>query len=176
MTACTVILPSVAAVSWSRVETASPGQARAERAMRESAASGASTPRSRRCASATGRARCSRGRENKKVWQRDRTVRSIFDASVVQKTKTRWARRLLDQLEERVEGSIRELVRLVEDVDLVAPLDRLQDDTFANLTDVVDPTLEAASISMTSSDVPAETAVQAGRGSRPGREWAPARS
>ena len=72
-------------------------------------------------------------------------------------------RRLLDQLEERVEGSIRELVRLVEDVDLVAPLDRLQDDTFANLTDVVDPTLEAASISMTSSDVPAEIAMQAWR-------------
>ena len=31
----------------------------------------------------------SRGRENMNVWQRDRTVGSIFDRSVVQKTKTR---------------------------------------------------------------------------------------
>ncbi len=47
-------------------------------------------------------------------------------------------RRLLDQLQERVEGGVRELMRLVEDVDLVAPLDRLQDDVVADLADVVD--------------------------------------
>jgi hypothetical protein len=34
-------------------------------------------------------------------------------------------RRLLDQLQERVEGGVRELVRLVEDVDLLTALDRL---------------------------------------------------
>jgi hypothetical protein len=50
-------------------------------------------------------------------------------------------RRLLDQLQERVEGRIGELVRLVEDVDLVAALDRLEHDPLADLADVVDPAL-----------------------------------
>ena len=50
-------------------------------------------------------------------------------------------RRLLDQLQERVPGGVRELVRLVEDVDLVAPLGRLEDDALADLADVVDPAL-----------------------------------
>ena len=50
-------------------------------------------------------------------------------------------RRLLDQLQECVEGCIRQLVRLVEDVDLVAALDRLEHDALADLPDVVDPAL-----------------------------------
>ena len=50
-------------------------------------------------------------------------------------------RRLLDQLQQRVPGGVGELVRLVEDVDLVAALDRLQDDALADLADVVDPAL-----------------------------------
>ena len=50
-------------------------------------------------------------------------------------------RRLLDQLQERVEGGVGELMRLVEDVDLVAPLDRLEDHVVADLADVVDPAL-----------------------------------
>ena len=50
-------------------------------------------------------------------------------------------RRLLDQLQERVPGGIRQLVRLVEDVDLEAALDRLEDDVVADLADVVDPAL-----------------------------------
>ena len=50
-------------------------------------------------------------------------------------------RRLLDQLQERVPGGVRELVRLVEDVDLVAPLDRLEHDAVADLADVVDAAL-----------------------------------
>src|SRR5205807_6574420 len=49
-------------------------------------------------------------------------------------------RRLLDQLQERVPRGIGELMRLVEDVDLVPPLRRLQDDALADLSDVVDPT------------------------------------
>src|SRR5439155_6506937 len=49
--------------------------------------------------------------------------------------------RLLDQLQERVPRGIRELVRLVEDVDLRAALDRLQDDALADLPDVVDAAL-----------------------------------
>ena len=50
-------------------------------------------------------------------------------------------RRLLDELQQGVEGRVRELVRLVEDVDLVAALDRLQDDVVADLADVVDAAL-----------------------------------
>jgi hypothetical protein len=49
--------------------------------------------------------------------------------------------RLLDQLQERVEGGGRELVRLVEDVDLVAALDGLEDDVVADLTHVVNAAL-----------------------------------
>ena len=50
-------------------------------------------------------------------------------------------RGLLDQLQQRIEGRIRELVGLVEDVDLVAPLDGLEDDALADLPDVVDAAL-----------------------------------
>ena len=50
-------------------------------------------------------------------------------------------RGLLDQLQQRVERCVGELVRLVEDVDLVPALDRLQHDTLADLADVVDPAL-----------------------------------
>ena len=50
-------------------------------------------------------------------------------------------RRLLDQLQQRVEGGRGELVRLVEDVDLVAALGRLEDHALADLADVVDPAL-----------------------------------
>ena len=50
-------------------------------------------------------------------------------------------RRLLDQLQQRVPGGVGELMRLVEDVDLVAALGRLEDDAVADLADVVDPAL-----------------------------------
>ncbi len=50
-------------------------------------------------------------------------------------------RRLLDDLQERVPGGIRQLVRLVEDVDLVTPLDRLEHGVVADLADVVDAPL-----------------------------------
>ncbi len=50
-------------------------------------------------------------------------------------------RGLLDQLQERVERGVGELVRLVEDVHLEAALDRLEDDVLADLADVVDPAL-----------------------------------
>ena len=50
-------------------------------------------------------------------------------------------RRLFDQLQERIPGGVRELVRLVEDVDLVAPLDRLEHHAVADLADVVDAAL-----------------------------------
>ena len=50
-------------------------------------------------------------------------------------------RRLLDQLQERVPRRVRQLVRLVEDVDLVAALDRLEHDAVADLADVVDAAL-----------------------------------
>ena len=50
-------------------------------------------------------------------------------------------RGLLDQLEERIPSGVRQLVRLVEDVDLVTPLDGLQHDALPNLADVVDAAL-----------------------------------
>ena len=50
-------------------------------------------------------------------------------------------RRLLDQLQQGVPRGIRELMRLVEDVDLVAALGRLEDHPLADLADVVDPAL-----------------------------------
>ena len=50
-------------------------------------------------------------------------------------------RRLLDQLQQRVPGCVGELVRLVEDVDLEAALDRLEHDALADLADVVDAAL-----------------------------------
>ena len=50
-------------------------------------------------------------------------------------------RRLLDQLQEGVPGLRGQLVRLVDDVDLVAALDRLQHGAVADLADVVDAAL-----------------------------------
>ena len=50
-------------------------------------------------------------------------------------------RRLLDQLQERVPRLRGQLVRLVDDVDLVAALDRLQHGALADLADVVDAAL-----------------------------------
>ncbi len=88
-TPCTVTAPPEAAESWSSVETASRKLPRALRATSASAASGASifsaSAIRRRSFVSSG----SRGRANMNVWQRDRTVGSIFERSVVQKTKTR---------------------------------------------------------------------------------------
>ena len=49
--------------------------------------------------------------------------------------------RLLDQLQQRVPGLRGQLVRLVDDVDLVAALDGLEHDALADLADVVDSAL-----------------------------------
>jgi hypothetical protein len=50
-------------------------------------------------------------------------------------------RRLLDQLQERVEGGVGQLVRLVQDVDLVTALDGLEHHALADLADIVDSPL-----------------------------------
>ena len=50
-------------------------------------------------------------------------------------------RRLLDQLQQGVPRRVGELMRLVEDVDLRAALDRLQHDAVADVADVVDAAL-----------------------------------
>src|SRR5262245_60820170 len=75
-TDCTVTAPSVAAASWSSVETASRNEPRALRAIRASDASGASifSPSAMRRRSFVSSE--SRGRANMNVWQRDRTVGS----------------------------------------------------------------------------------------------------
>jgi hypothetical protein len=49
--------------------------------------------------------------------------------------------RFLDQLQQCVPGGIGELVRLVEDVDLVAPLGGLKNDALPDLANVVDAAL-----------------------------------
>ena len=85
----------------------------------------------------------SRGREKTNVWHRERTVEEHLRHVGRAEDEDEVGRRLLDQLQERVEGGIRQLVRLVEDVDLVAPLDRLEHNTLADLADVVDPTLRS---------------------------------
>jgi hypothetical protein len=56
-------------------------------------------------------------------------------------TASRKLRGLLDQLQEGIPGGVGELVGLVEDVDLEAALDRLQDHVLPDLADVVDPAL-----------------------------------
>ena len=70
-------------------------------------------------------------------------------------------RRLLDQLQERVPGCVRQLVRLVEDVDLVATLAgwRITRSRISRMSSI--PRCDAASISITSSDVPAVIDTQA---------------
>ena len=78
--------------------------------------------RRRRPGAAASSARRSRGRAKRKVWQRERTVGSIFVEVGRAEDEDEVGRRLLDQLQQRVEGRVRELVRLVEDVDLVAAL------------------------------------------------------
>ena len=88
-TDCTEIWPPVAAASWSSVDTASRKLPFAARATSASAASGTSKP----SPSATRRSSVtisgSRGRANRNVWHRERTVASTLSSDVVQKTKTR---------------------------------------------------------------------------------------
>ena len=86
----TVTLFSVAAASWSSVEVASRNEPRAARAMSDSACGGASMPSPSATRPSTVTSSWRRGRWKTNVWQRERTVASTLDRSVVQKTKTRW--------------------------------------------------------------------------------------
>ena len=140
-TVWTVMFFSVAAASWSSVETASRNAPRADRGdQRErrvrhldplavgDPAQHAHELRQPRPLEDEGLAARADGREHLPE------VGRAEDEDEVR-------RRLLDQLQQGVEGGVRELVRLVEDVDLVAALDRLQDDALADLADVVDAAL-----------------------------------
>ena len=98
-------------------------------------------PRRRRPGAGASRARSSRGRWNTNVWQRERTVGITFARSVVQKTKSRWGGGSSISFSSAFQAASRELVRLVEDVDLVSALDRLEHDALADLPDVVDAAL-----------------------------------
>ena len=84
-----MIVPSVAAASWSSVDVASRNEPRDERATSDSACCGASICSPSATRVSTVRMSCSRGRWKTNVWQRDRTVGSTFERSVVQKMKTR---------------------------------------------------------------------------------------
>ena len=114
--------PSVAAASWSSVDTASRKLPRALRATSASAASGASIF----SASATVPQELRqlgqpRPREHERLAARADGREHLRELGRAE-DEDEVGRRLLDQLEERVESSVRELVRLVEDVDLVAAL------------------------------------------------------
>ena len=88
-TACTVTLFAVADASWSSVETASRYAPRPLRATSASAWSGASISSASAIWRSTLTRSCRLGRWKTNVWQRERTVGSTFERSVVQKTKTR---------------------------------------------------------------------------------------
>ena len=132
----------VAAASWSSVEIASRYEPRAPRAIERQRRVRRVDPlavgdAAEHLARAPGR----RGRWKTNVWQRERTVGSTFEQVGRAEDEDEVGRRLLDQLQQRVPGGVRELVRLVEDVDLVAALDRLEHDAVADLADVVDAAL-----------------------------------
>ena len=83
--------------------------------------------------------RSSKSTERKlKCWQRDAMVAGILCASVVQSMKTTHARRLFDGLQQRVEGLVGDLVRFVDDEDLVAVARRLVAHVLAQLAHFVD--------------------------------------
>ena len=114
---------------------------RALRAISESAASGTSIP----SPSATRRRSFDelgepRPREDERLAARAHRRQHLRELGRAE-DEDEVGRGLLDQLQQRVPGGVGELVRLVEDVDLVAPLDRLEHDALADLADVVDPAL-----------------------------------
>ena len=131
----------VAAASWSSVEIASRNAPPAPRAMSESAESGASIPSPSQIVAKDGDdlleprslegerlAAGADGRDHLRLLGRAEDEDEV-------------GRRLLDQLQERVPGRRRQLMRLVDDVDLVAALRRLEHRALADLADLVDPAL-----------------------------------
>ncbi len=133
----------MAAASWSSVETASRNEPRAPRAISDRAESGAWIP----SPSATRRRQRHelgkpRPLEGERLTARTHG-RDDLDEVGRAEDEQEVGRGLFDQLQQRVPGGIGELVRLVEDVDLVAPLDRLQDHALADLANVVDPALRS---------------------------------
>ena len=104
----------------------------------------------------------SEGRWKSKRWQRSTIVAGTLCASVVASTKTTCGGRLLERLQERVPGRRREHVRLVEDVDAPPALIGASA-TFSRSSRMSSTELfEAASISTTSSEVPARIALAVG--------------
>ena len=132
---------SVAAASWSSVDSASRYAPRAPRAIeRERLVRHVDLLRVRDQAQFLHELREPRPLEDERLAARAHRrqhlgeIRGAEDEDEVR-------RRLLDQLQQRVPGGVGELVRLVEDVDLVAPFRRLEDDALADLADVVDAAL-----------------------------------
>ena len=79
---------------------------------------------------------CGRWKSNR--WQRETMVSGILCGSVVASTKTTLSGRLLERLEQGVEGLAREHVDLVHDVHLEAAVDRREGDLVAQVAHVVD--------------------------------------
>ena len=71
-------------------------------------------------------------------WQREAMVAGILCDSVVHRMNTTHSRRLLDRLQQRVEGFVGDLVRFVDDENLVAVARRPVADVLAQLAHLVD--------------------------------------
>ena len=140
-TACTVTSPSVAAASWSSVETASRKLPRALRAIeREGGVGRLDLLAVGDLAEQLRELGQPRAGEEEGLAARAHGPEHLVELGRAE-DEDEVRRRLLDQLQERVPRGVGELVRLVEDVDLEAALDRLEDDVLADLADVVDPAL-----------------------------------
>ena len=140
-TSCTVIRPSVAAASWSSVDSASRYAPRAPRAIeRERLVRHVDLLRVRDQAQLLHELREPRPLEDERLAARANGRQDLREVGRAE-DEDEVRRRLLDQLQQRVPRRVRELVRLVEDVDLVAPLRRLEHDALADLADVVDAAL-----------------------------------
>ena len=140
-TACTVTLLPVAEASWSSVETASRYAPRAAAGDERERLVGRVDPLGvRDLAQHLDEILQARPLEDERLAARADGRQHLREVGGAE-DEDEMRRRLLDQLQQRVPGGVRELVRLVEDVDLVAALDRLQDDAVADLADVVDAAL-----------------------------------
>ena len=110
------------------------------------------------------------GRRKSKRWQRERMVARDLVRLGGGEDEDDVGRRLLERLEQGVEGLGGEHVDLVDDVDLEAALRPARSATFSRRSRMSSmPRLEAASISITSSELPSAMATQlaagaAGRG------------
>ena len=132
------LAPALMASAWSSRESPSRTEPSAARAISASASSSASPPSLAtiflKCSISTGTST----RRRSKRWQRDSTVTRHLAHLGGGEDELHVPRRLLQRLQERVEGALGEHVHLVDEVDLVARHHRLVARALDDLADVVD--------------------------------------